>query len=195
MVYVLKKMGLINYDIVAIDGSKIQGYGSKEFTGNIKEFKEQKRRIEKKISILLNNTTNDISLPEKKLKRWEYNLEKITSFLADVENSDNNDYEHTRINLTDRNARLLKDSGRIYLGYNCQTAAIGENNIIVGYQVTNNASDKSQLVPMIDEVKKHQNDHSIEMKVVVDAGYFTSENIEYAEENAITISGQEQDEE
>ena len=61
MVYVLKKIGLVNYDLVAIDGSKIQGYGSKEFTGNIKEFREQKRRIEKKISILLNETANEIS--------------------------------------------------------------------------------------------------------------------------------------
>ena len=67
MVYVLKKIGLVNYELVAIDGSKIQGYRSKEFTGNIKEFHEQKRRIEKKISILLNNTTNENPLPEKNL--------------------------------------------------------------------------------------------------------------------------------
>ena len=98
--------------------------------------------------------------PEKRLKRWEHNLEKITSFLAETENSGNNDNEHTRINLTDRDARLVKDSGRIYLGYNCQTAADEENNIIVGYQVTNNASDRSQLIPMINEVKEHQDDEN-----------------------------------
>ena len=187
MVYVLKKIGLINYDLVAIDGSKIQGYGSKEFTGNIKEFREQKRRIEKKISILLNNTTKENPQPEKKLKRWENNLEKITSFLAETEKPANKDNEHTRINLTDRDARLVKDSGRIYLGYNCQTAADEENNIIVGYQVTNNASDRSQLIPMINEVREHQKETRIEMKVVADAGYFTSENIEFAEENGVDL--------
>ena len=95
MVYVLKKIGLVNYDMVAIDGSKIQGYGSKEFTGNRKEFLEQKRRIEKKISILLNNTTNENPLPEKRLKRWERNLEKITSFLSETENTGNDDKEQT----------------------------------------------------------------------------------------------------
>jgi transposase len=187
MVYVLKKIGLVNYDLVAIDGSKIQGYGSKEFTGNIKDFREQKRRIEKKISILLNNTINENPLPEKKLKRWEHNLEKISSFLADAESSGSNDNEHTRINLTDRDARLVKDSGRIYLGYNCQTAAEGTNNIIVGFDVSNNASDRSQLIQMLDEVKKHQDDENPSMKVVADAGYFTSENIEYAEENGIDL--------
>jgi|GEM_PF-1836504 len=187
MVYVLKKIGLVNYDLVAIDGSKIQGYGSKEFTGNVKEFKEQKRRIEKKISILLNETANETSRPEKKLKRWEHNLGKIESFLAETENSGSKESEHTRINLTDRDARLVKDSGRIYLGYNCQTAADEENNIIVGYQVTNNASDRSQLIPMLNEINEHRDDENPCMKVVADAGYFTSENIEYAEENGVDL--------
>jgi hypothetical protein len=115
MVYVLKKMKLVNYDLVAIDGSKIEGYGSKEFTGNIKEFREQKRHLEKKISILLKNTTKENPLSEKRLERWEHNLEKITSFLEEAETSGETEHEHTRINLTDRDARLVKDSGRIYL--------------------------------------------------------------------------------
>jgi len=187
MVYVLKKIGLVNYDLVAIDGSKIQGYGGKDFTGNIKEFREQKRRIEKKISILLSDTANGKPVPEKRLKRWEHNLEKITSFLAETEIDGSNDNQQTRINLTDRDARLVKDSGRIYLGYNCQTAAEGENSIIVGYNVTNNASDRSQLVPMIDEVREHQDQEYPDMKIVADAGYFSSENVEYAEENGINL--------
>lgn len=184
MVYIFKKMKLINYDLVAIDGSKIQGYGSKEFTGNIREFREQKRRIEKKISMLLDHTTGKSTSPDRKLHRWEHNLEKITSFLNE---SESKEYEHTRINLTDRDARLMKDNGRITLGYNCQTAAEGEQNIIVGYQVTNNASERSQLIPMIEEVKEHQDEEPPRMKVVADAGYFSSDNIEYAEENSIDL--------
>lgn len=187
MVYVLKKMGFINYNVVAIDGSKIQGYGCKEFTGNIKEFREQKRRIEKKISLLMSSTCSDTTQAEKRLKRWKHNLEKITSFLSEAEDSGNTENEHTRTNLTDRDARLVKDSGKVYLGYNCQTAADEENNIIVGCQVTNNASDRPQLVPMIKEVREHQGEEYPEMKVVADAGYFTSENIEYAEENGIDL--------
>lgn len=187
MVYVLKKLGLVNYDLVAIDGSKIQAYGGKEFTGNIKEFREQKRRLEKKISILMNETCVGSPNPEKKLKRWEHNLEKINSFLSETENSGSTENEQTRINLTDRDARLVKDSGRIYLGYNCQTAAEGTNNIIVGYDVTNNASDRPQLIPMINEVKDHQVEEYPDMKIVADAGYFSSDNISYAEENSIDL--------
>ena len=64
-------------------------------TGNRKEFHEQKRRIEKKISILLNNTTNENPLPEKRLKHWEHNLENITSFLSETENTGNDDKDQT----------------------------------------------------------------------------------------------------
>jgi len=187
MVYVLKKLGLVNYDLVAIDGSKIQGYGSKEFTGNINEFREQKKRIEKKISQLMSNTCSDNEKQAKKRTKWEHNLEKISSFLSEVENNGTEKNEHTKINLTDRDARLVKDKGAIYLGYNCQTAAEGTHNIIVGCNVTNNASDRNCLMPMINEVKKHQDQEYPDMKVVADAGYFSSENIEYADENSIDL--------
>lgn len=182
MVYVLKDMGLVDYNLVAIDGSKIHGYGSKEFTGNVREFKQQKERIEKNISRLMNETRDNTANHEKKLNRWRYNLEKINSFLDEAGNSAVED-ENVKINLTDRDARLVKDQGKIYIGYNCQTAADNENNLIVGCKVTNSASDRTQLVPMIDELKEPQPG----IKIVADAGYFSSENIEYAEENGIDL--------
>jgi transposase len=187
MVYVLKKIGLVSYELVAIDGSKIQGYGSKEFTGNISEFRERKKSIEKKIDRLMKETCQSRDRIERKIERCRCNLEKINSFLSDVDRSNAPEDTHTRVNLTDRDARLVKDNGRIYLGYNCQTAADADYDIIVGCQVTNNASERPQLVPMINEVKKHQMESQPDMKIVADAGYFSSENIEYAEKHSIDL--------
>lgn len=182
MVYVLKDMGLVDYNLVAIDGSKIHGYGSKEFTGNIIEFTEQKARIEKNIERLMRETNSNSANMEKKLNRWKYNLQKINSFLEEANTSAGKD-ENVKINLTDRDARLVKDQGKIYIGYNCQTAADSENDLIIGCNVTNSASDRPQLVSMINGLKEHQPG----MKIVADAGYFSSENIEYAEDNNIDL--------
>ena len=182
MVYVLNDMEFVDYDLVAIDGTKIHGYGSKEFTGNMSEFMEQKNRIEKNISRLMNEANKGTVNQEKKLNRWKNNLQKINSFLEETQNSASED-ENTKINLTDRDARLVKDQGKIYIGYNCQTAADSENDLIIGCNVTNSASDRTQLVPMINELKEHQP----VIKIVADAGYFSSENIEYAEENNIDL--------
>ena len=135
----------------------------------------------------MKNTCSDTVQSDKKLRRWNHNLKKITSFLEEAEASGNKEDESTKINLTDRDARLVKDKGKIYLGYNCQTAAEGANNIIVGYNVTNNASDRPQLIPMINEVNDHIDEEFPDMKIVADAGYFTSENIEYAEQNGIDL--------
>ncbi len=130
----------------------------------------------------MNETNKSTANQDKKLNRWKYNLQRINSFLEETKNSAVED-ENTKINLTDRDARLVKDQGKIYIGYNCQTAADKENSLIIGCNVTNSASDRTQLVPMIDELKKYQ----LKMKIVADAGYFSSKNIEYAEENNIDL--------
>ena len=130
----------------------------------------------------MNETNKSTANQDKKLNRWKYNLQRINSFLEETKNSAVED-ENTKINLTDRDARLVKDQGKIYIGYNCQTAADKENSLIIGCNVTNSASDRTQLVPMIDELKKYQ----LKMKIVADEGYFSSKNIEYAEENNIDL--------
>lgn len=79
------------------------------------------------------------------------------------------------INLTDADSRVMKDGNRggFVQGYNAQ-AAVLENQIIVALEVTDQAADKQQLVPMAAEVKKMLGNLP---GLVADAGYFSEQAI------------------
>ena len=54
------------------------------------------------------------------------------------------------INLTDPDAKKIKSNGQIKCNYNCQ-GAVSDDGIIVAAYVTNAASDKEQLFPVIQQ--------------------------------------------
>jgi hypothetical protein len=54
-----------------------------------------------------------------------------------------------RINLTDNEAKYIKNKGSIDLNYNCQ-AAIPEDGIIVGAYASNNCSDRPETIKSVN---------------------------------------------
>jgi transposase len=179
MVYVLRQMDLIDYNILAIDGTKIRANASKEFSGNVRDFKDKRSRIEKKLKAAMEDTERSTPRIEKKIDRFTKSIQKIDAFLeeADEKSSD-------KVNLTDRDARLVKDGGSIVVGYNCQNAVDSKHHFIVGNNVNNHASDRNELVPMIDKIEDNLHDDS---KLTADAGYFSSDNLIYADKYDIDL--------
>lgn len=195
MVYVMTKLGYIDFNFIAIDGTKIRANASKEFTGNMDEFKAKKKKIEEKIENLLKNATAE-GQAEMNQKRFENKIdqikkqkEKIDKFLTEVEGSNKEEKikKTDKINLTDRDARFVKDRDEIYTGYNCQAVADDKNHIIIGAGTFNKASDRGLLKPMIEEVKKHKNGEFRDTEISLDAGYFSSENLKYSSEKKLNI--------
>ncbi len=179
MVYVLRHINLIDYNILAIDGTKIKANASKEFSGNVRDFKDKKTRIEKKLKAAMEDTERSTPRIQKKIDQFTKSIRKIDTFLKQAD-----ERSPEKINLTDRDARLVKDGGSVVTGYNCQNAVDSKHHFIVGNTVVNNACDRNELVPMIDIVEDHLHDDS---KIVADAGYFSSDNIVYADKHGIDL--------
>ena len=80
------------------------------------------------------------------------------------------------INLTDAESQIMKDGNRggYVQGYNAQ-AAVTENQVIVALDVTDDAADKRQLVPMA--VKVSEGLGSTPMALLADSGYYSEEAI------------------
>jgi len=80
------------------------------------------------------------------------------------------------INLTDMESQLMKDGNRggYVQAYNAQ-AAVLENQVIVAVEITNEAADKQQLVPMTGKVKQALG--SLPTAVLADSGYFSEEAV------------------
>jgi transposase len=188
LVYVMAKMGYVTLNFVAIDGTKIKANAGRKFIGDVAEFKRQKQRIAEKIEKILQHTANEESgdkTREKKLDRLERDKAKIDAFLAEVDKEDKP--PRGKANLTDRDARMVKDKDGKYMGYNCQLAVDEASHAIVGAGVFNEASDRGLLQPMVEEVKNQTGKNLGRTDIGVDAGYFSSDNIQYCHDSGLDV--------
>jgi len=89
-------------------------------------------------------------------------------------------------NFTDPQSRIMKDgaSKSFEQAYNCQAAVDEKSQIIVATNVTQQANDKQQLEPLIEEIKKNTDEKTPD-KLSADSGYFSETNIEYLEDEKI----------
>ena len=67
--------------------------------------------------------------------------------------------------------------------YNGQAAVDCESQVIVAADVTQQANDKQQLVPMVNQIEDNLGE--IPDRVLADAGYFVEEKVESLTDNFI----------
>ena len=86
-------------------------------------------------------------------------------------------------NFTDPESRIMPspaDKKSFMQAYNCQAAVDGKGQIIVAVAVTQEANDKKQAAPMMELVVK--NTGAAPKKALLDAGYYSKENVAAVEE-------------
>jgi hypothetical protein len=83
---------------------------------------------------------------------------------------------------TDEDARFLRQRGGFALGYTGEIA-VSDDHLIVAQRVTQNATDNSSLLPMIDEVKRQCG--ALPTAALADSGFFSVANLEQMEEQKI----------
>jgi hypothetical protein len=81
-------------------------------------------------------------------------------------------------NFTDPESRIMPDGankGSFVQGYNAQIAVDAQTQIIVAAEITQQANDSQQLIPMIAQIAINLEQKP--EKVSADAGYFSEENV------------------
>jgi transposase len=86
-------------------------------------------------------------------------------------------------NFTDPESRIMRDgaTNSFEQAYNAQAAVDCASHIIVSADVTQDANDKQQLVPMVEQIEKNLGE--IPDHVLADSGYFSTGNVEYVDGN------------
>ena len=91
-------------------------------------------------------------------------------------------------NFTDPESRIMPspaDKKSFVQAYNCQAAVDGKAQVIVAADVTQEANDKKQAVPMMAQVMG--NTGAAPKKALLDAGYFSADNIAGVEKSGTEI--------
>jgi len=154
--------------------------------------------IEKAEDILYGENRAGQELP----KEVKQTLERRGAIVAaikeiqEIKESDKTGKKEPKLNLLEKEAHFMRhNGGRIRLSYNCQAAVDGKEGVIVAAEVTNKANDKKQLLSMLEKVEE-----TVEKKpekAVMDAGYYSKENLEKGEklETACYVTSRKWEEE
>jgi transposase len=81
-------------------------------------------------------------------------------------------------NFTDPDSRIMRDSATksFEQAYNAQAGVDCHSQVIVAAHVTQQANDKQQLLPMLEQIEENLGE--IPDRVLADPGYFSEENVE-----------------
>lgn len=83
--------------------------------------------------------------------------------------------DNTEHNFTDPESRIMKTPDGFQQCYNCQAAVDSQNQIIVAQSVTNSASDRRQLIPLVGQIKENLGRQAKELSA--DGDYCSEENL------------------
>jgi transposase len=95
-------------------------------------------------------------------------------------------HEKAQRNFTDPDSRIMKDSATKSFEqcYNCQAAVDGHSQVIVAARVSQQANDKGELKPLVEELKTHL-DGAKPKHLSGDNGYYSEDNVTYLAEEGI----------
>jgi transposase len=89
-------------------------------------------------------------------------------------------------NFTDPESRIMKNSDKAFVqAYNCQAAVDAEHQIIVAQDVTQEANDKEQALPMLEQVRA--NTGQVPGQASLDAGYYSDTNVTDMEKEGVDV--------
>jgi len=196
VVQICQRLGMVSLGLVAIDGTKVKAatsdYGAKTkdalkealkaVEANIERYMAEGLAIDNAEDALYGENRTEQRLP-RKVKRALEKKEAIISAIKEIQTIKENDKtgkKKPKLNPLESETRFMKhNGGRIRLSYNCQAAVDEQEGVIVAAEITSEANDKKQMLPMLEKIEE-----TVEKKpekAVMDAGYYSQDNLEKAE--------------
>lgn len=156
-------IGLIGFEILAIDSQKIKANDNLFQNKNMKGIEKELERIKKQIvEFLEQDIKSEAEAIEHKrkmesLKRRKKKLEEAMLILKEAGGENDKDL---RYNLTDPDSKVMTDkTGAKHPDYLCQNAVDDKFQILTAVEVTNIPTDVGQLEPM-KELSKTNTGHA-----------------------------------
>ena len=94
--------------------------------------------------------------------------------------------EKAQRNFTDPDSRIMRDGATksFEQSYNCQAIVDSQDQVIVAAQVTQQANDKQQVQPLVEQMKVNLEGRT-PGELSADVGYFSEDNLRYLEAQTI----------
>jgi len=192
IVKLCNKLGLVGLGHIALDSTVIKASADREKFYNKERLTKEEQAIHKKIKELLESAQRiddeedklygpdkrGDELPEE-LRSHKKRLEKIREAKRQLEEE-----SLKEINLTDSDATFQRQrSHLIRPGYRAEVAVDEKEQVIVACDVTNQANDVEQLIPLIEQTTDNLPEASTQGSVIVtaDSNYSSMESLKKLE--------------
>ncbi len=192
----LSKEGLIDLERVAHDGTKIEAVASGSSRRREKTLREHIAKATEVIEALEREESSGQLTKRKQAARRRAAEERIAGLERAVEELEEvrksarskQDREQARVSLTEPEARVMKHGDGGYgPSYNVQTTTETKNKILVGIELSQQASDQAELEPALDRFERQF--QRLPGQMLVDGGYTRQENIVAARERGVELIG------
>lgn len=187
---------------ISLDGSKFEANSSKHKAMSYKRLKEKEAKLTVEIAELVKQAARcdreedetykertGYEIPED-LKYKEKRLETIQvakQALEEREETINPGKEiedKKQISFADTDARIMGKRGDFDYRYNGQISVDSDNQIIVGQHLSQNANDKKEIAPALENIQD-ATDGRLPEKMSADNGYLSGDNLEALEDSEI----------
>lgn len=197
-----REMGMGKVGAIAIDGTKLRANASAGRSKDRESLKELEERLRSEVEEILaeaarTDEAEDELYGEERGDELPQGLARKQDMIARIEEALARIEEGERANLTDPDARfMLLAEGKVRPAYNAQLA-VSQDHLILAAEVTEEASDKEQLKPLLEQAlanleetqqaREGEGERGIEAppKVLADAGYASYENYLYLAQQGI----------
>ena len=190
----LSKEGLITLRQVMQDGTKIRALASGQSFQQEESIREHLERARQRVKEMGDPRDQEVNVKtrtarqrsrEEQQLRLERALEEVQKLGQQKPASAK---KTNKVSISDPEARFMKQSdGGLAPSYNLQISADATQGIIVGVEITTEASDSAQLLPALERIEKRLRRRPQQM--VADGGYTTCTAIQQMAERRVDFLG------
>jgi transposase len=183
-----RRAGLMAGELVAIDGSKFQAAASRKQYTSATRLAQQQAALDKQIAAYLAQLDHgdkeeagiaiDRSAVQAALQQLQQQRESVADQQDFLQQQGLSQYVQT-----EPDARMMRYAHGKMVAYNVQTAVDAQHGLIVHHEVTQDASDNRQLLPVAVATKAVLQQETL--TAVADAGYSNGEQFQACEDQQI----------
>jgi len=200
---ICKELGLIELEVIAIDSKVMKANAGKGKGYTEEQLSEEMKEIEEEIKAYLErgvkedeeederygreNSGREIPEGIRKKEERVVKIKEAIKKIREEKEEGKTRKEEERVNLTDKDAKLQNNKGKIEYGYRGEVVVDGGSQIILAVDVVAEQNDQKQLIPMVEQLINNIKEAGMEKKgkkigLLGDCGYGTVENFKEIKE-------------
>jgi hypothetical protein len=193
------QLGLIGKEMFAIDGCKLPGNASKEWSGTHAELKKKRQKIDRAIRRMLQRHREQdsrepapdiLEREQAQIKKLRAISRKIRRFLDQEPERSGVSGKTVKSNITDNDSAKMRTSHGVIQGYTGVAAVDSRYQVVVQAEAFGQGQEHGLLKPVIEGIRETFNDDESgkvlkKTRITADSGYHNREMLEYLEAQEI----------